>query len=221
MMLLMTWLLGQCGHRKQKDGERENAAHGEFSFTAYLPWPPYANMIAIMFEDLEPLLADLVRRDLMVERGQTIFLQGDPVRYLYFVTSGAIDLMRHQLSGAPVVLQHAGPGAILAEASLDSATYHCTAVAVSKSTFWAISKRELLKRMAQNPELALAFIRRLAHELQSARFHAEVLSMRVAARLGAWVYWRGSLPPKGEWTGLAAELGVSPEALYREIAKRK
>lgn len=179
-------------------------------------------MIAIMFEDLEPLLADLARRHLVVERGQTIFLQGDPVRYLYFVTSGAIDLMRHQLSGAPVVLQHAGPGAILAEASLDSATYHCTAAAVLKSTLWAISKRELLKHMAQNPELALAFIRRLAHELQSARFHAEVLSMRtVAARLDAWVGWRGSLPPKGEWTGLAAELGVSPEALYREIAKRK
>jgi CRP-like cAMP-binding protein len=76
--------------------------------------------------------------------------------------------------------------------------------------------------MAENPNLALAFVRRLAHELQNARFQAEVLSMKtVAARLDGWIAWRGSLPPKGKWIGLAAELGVSPEALYREIAKRR
>jgi len=43
----------------------------------------------------------------------------------------------------------------------------------------------------------------------------------VAERLGARLDWRGQLPPKGKWVELAAELGVSPEALYREIAKRK
>jgi hypothetical protein len=40
-----------------------------------------------------------------------------------------------------------------------------------------------------------------------------------AARLDGWMAWRGSLPRKGEWIGLAAQLGVSPEAVYREIAK--
>ena len=65
-------------------------------------------------------------------------------------------------------------------------------------------------------------MRRLAGELQHARFHAEVLSIRtVAARLDAWVEWNGEMPPKGEWVGLAAELGVTPEALYREIASRR
>jgi CRP-like cAMP-binding protein len=144
------------------------------------------------------------------------------VRQVYFVTAGAVELVRHQVSGTSLVLQRAGPGAILAEASLNSTTYHCAAVAVSISAVWAVSKQDLLKRIEQSPRLALAFIRRLAHELQYARFHAEVLSMKtVAERLDAWTAWRDSLPPKGQWVRLAAELGVSPESLYREIAKRK
>jgi CRP-like cAMP-binding protein len=179
-------------------------------------------MIAIMFSDLEPLLGDLGRRQLTFQAGQTVFSQGDPVRHILFVTGGSIELVRHLASGASLVLQRAGPGAILAEASLDSTTYHCAAVAVSSSTVWAVSKRDLLNRLTQSPKLALAFIRRLAHELQNARLHAEVLSMKtVAERLDAWTAWRGALPPRGQWVHLAAELGVSPESLYREIAKRK
>lgn len=175
-----------------------------------------------MFEDLEPFLRDIARRELTLASGETAFFQGDPVRYVFFVIAGAVELVRHQASGSPLVIQRAGPGAILAEASLDSARYHCAAVAVAKSTLWAVSKKELLRRMADNSNLSLAFVRRLAHELQNARFQAEILSMKtVAARLDGWIAWRGSLPPKGEWVGLAAELGVSPEALYREIAKRK
>lgn len=178
-------------------------------------------MIIIMFEDLTPLLNEFARRQLAFKAGENLFHQGDPVRHVFFVTGGAIDLVRHQASGASLVVQHAGPGTILAEASLDSAAYHCSAIAVSNSTAWAISKREFLDRLAQNPKFALALIRRLAQELQNARFHSEVLSMKtVTERLDAWIAWRGSLPPKGQWVRLAAELGVSPEALYREIAKR-
>ncbi|RXH08321.1 Crp/Fnr family transcriptional regulator [Bradyrhizobium guangzhouense] len=182
---------------------------------------PFRNMIAIMFSDLAPLLKGLDRRHLGFQPGETVFRQGDPVRYIFMVTGGAIDLLRHQASGASLVLQHAGPGTMLAEASIDSPTYHCAAVAVSSSTAWAVSKREFLNRLAQNPTLALALIRHFAHELQNARFHAEILSMKtVAERLDAWIAWRGPLPSKGQWVRLAAELGVSPESLYREIAKR-
>jgi CRP/FNR family transcriptional regulator, dissimilatory nitrate respiration regulator len=179
-------------------------------------------MIAIMFDDLEPLLQDLAGRELAVDQDELVFRQGDPVRQLFFVTAGAVHLVRHQESGAPIVLQRAGPGAILAEASLYSETYHCDAVAVAQSHLWAVAKPALLARMAQRPELAAALIRRFAHELQNARFHAELLAMKtVAARLDAWLGWRGALPPKGDRLRLAAELGVSPEALYREIARRR
>jgi len=179
-------------------------------------------MIAIMFDDLEPFLQDLARRELDFDPNEVVFRQGDLVRQLFFVTAGAVHLVRHQASGAALVLQRAGTGAILAEASLYSETYHCDAVAVTNSHLWAVSKPALLARMAQRPELAAALTRRFARELQHARFHAELLSMKtVAARLDAWLGWHGTLPPKGEWMRLSDELGVSPEALYREIAKRR
>lgn len=62
----------------------------------------------------------------------------------------------------------------------------------------------------------------LAREVWQARFRSELLSLKtVAARLEEWLNWQcGGLPPKGEWKTLAEQLGVSPEALYREIARR-
>ena len=62
----------------------------------------------------------------------------------------------------------------------------------------------------------------LAHEVQNARLRAETLALKsVAARLDAWIAWNGALPEKGKWTALAGEIAVSPEALYREIARRR
>jgi hypothetical protein len=44
----------------------------------------------------------------------------------------------------------------------------------------------------------------------------------VADRLDAWLAaGEGKLPAKGEGRGLAAEIGISPEALYRELARRR
>ena len=43
----------------------------------------------------------------------------------------------------------------------------------------------------------------------------------VFERLDDWLDWNdGNLPPKGRWKSLAAELGVTPEALYRTLAQR-
>lgn len=43
----------------------------------------------------------------------------------------------------------------------------------------------------------------------------------VAERLDAWFGEGHALPSKGEWQTLAFELGVSREALYRELARRR
>ena len=45
---------------------------------------------------------------------------------------------------------------------------------------------------------------------------------RLSDRLDAWLMMNlGKLPSKGGWLPLAAELGVTPEALYRELARRR
>lgn len=179
-------------------------------------------MIPIMFEDLEPRLVGVPRQDFAFQPGQAVFRQGDPVRRLYFVTESAIHLVRHLPNGAPLVIQRGGPGSLLAEASLHSSKYHCDAIAVTAARAWAISKTQLLKRLDEDAALGKVLTRRLAAELQQARFHAELLSLKtVSSRLDAWIEWHGKAPEKGEWKRLAAELAVSPEALYRELARRR
>ena len=62
----------------------------------------------------------------------------------------------------------------------------------------------------------------MANEIRSTRLRAEILSLKtVAERLDAWLTFNDDgLPAKGGRIALARELGVSPEALYREIARR-
>jgi CRP-like cAMP-binding protein len=85
-----------------------------------------------------------------------------------------------------------------------------------------ISKQRLRERFQNDSDFAETWTAHLAHEVQAARIRSEVLSLKtVAARLSAWLAWVGELPAKGEWKQLAEQIGVSPEALYREIAKAR
>ena len=66
-------------------------------------------------------------------------------------------------------------------------------------------------------------MRHLAGEVHRTRMRAEILSLKsVATRLGAWMALNGdALPPKGRQHLVASEMGVTPEALYRELARRR
>lgn len=178
-------------------------------------------MIEIMFQDLMPALGNIAHREFIFEAGASIFHLGDPVELVHFVQSGMIHLIRHQRDGGFLVLQRAGPGSILAEASLFSDHYHCDARAMAATQTFAVSQPDLRARISTNGEFAALWAARLSRDVQQARMQAEILTMKtVAARLDAWLASNGALPPKGGRTALAAEIGVSPEALYREIAKR-
>ncbi|MBV1701947.1 MAG: Crp/Fnr family transcriptional regulator [Hyphomicrobiales bacterium] len=153
--------------------------------------------------------------------GQTVFHLGNPVRHVHFVRHGIIHLLRYQSDGTALVLQRAAQGAMLAEASLYSDVYHCDACAQEAAVTFAVERDELRNRLDSSPQAAQALMQHFAQGLQRARLQAEILSLKtVKARLNAWLVWNGQLPPKGQWRRIASEIGVSPEALYREIAER-
>ena len=104
-----------------------------------------------------------------------------------------------------------------------SGHYHCDAIAVVATAVMAVPVREVRRWLNQDHVFALEWTKHLSWELQSARKRAEIISLRtVGARLDAWLTWNdGDLPPKGEWRRLAEEIHVSPEALYREISRRR
>ena len=103
-----------------------------------------------------------------------------------------------------------------------SERYHCDAVAVAATRTRAIAKPVLRAALARDFDLAETWAAYLAREVQATRMRAEILSLRtVADRLDSWIAARGELPAKGEWRSLAADIGTSPEALYRELARRR
>ncbi len=180
-------------------------------------------MIGIMSQDFLSKLIAKTEKSRLLAPGQTLFRANDPVRSLFVVAEGRIDLKRHQEDGTTLILQRATDLSILAEASLYSETYHCDAIAASSSLVNEISKPDFLDHLHKDPDLASSWAAYLAKEVQTARYRSEILSHKtVAERLGGWLVWQGKdLPVKGQWKNIAMEIGVSPEALYREIAKRR
>jgi CRP/FNR family transcriptional regulator, dissimilatory nitrate respiration regulator len=180
-------------------------------------------MIAIMSSSLIDRLSGLRGREQELAAGDILFRVGDLVLSLFLVTAGALRLTRALPHGLQLTLQRAGPGTILAEASLFADSYHCDANAVEDSVVRVVPLRLIRLALRDDPDLASALASDLAHELHRARAHAEILSLKtVAERVDGWLLLNGgSLPPKGRWRQLASEIGITPEALYREIALRQ
>jgi len=144
------------------------------------------------------------------------------VRRLHVVESGELCLQRDTADGASLVLQRIAAGRILAEASVHASRYHCDAIATRDSRVRSVPIATA-RRALEEPALSQAWCAMLAHELQGTRARAALLRLRgVAVRLDAWLaLTEVGLPPRGELRGLADEIGVTPEALYRELARRR
>jgi CRP-like cAMP-binding protein len=177
-------------------------------------------MTAIMSDELVPLFGDATLRS--VPAGASLFRVGDAVVSAFLLLEGRADLVRHSGEGLKMILHRAGPGQVLAEASAWSDVYHCDAVAAEDCVVAALPRAEFLERLLADRHLAELWMRRLARSVQEARLRSEIRSLpRVADRLDAWSGAGNRLPDRGRWQEVAAELGITREALYRELARRR
>lgn len=159
--------------------------------------------------------------DLELRKGDSLFRQRQRPRYMHFVVGGEIVLERTGESGDPVVLQRVRQG-FVAEASLQSGSYHCDAVVTSPG--WVISVPiDLLKEeLATDRAFALRWIGMLNAEVRRLRAQCERMSLKgVGERLLHMVETEGvngCLSIESGLKSLATELAVSHEALYRAVA---
>jgi CRP/FNR family transcriptional regulator, dissimilatory nitrate respiration regulator len=164
-------------------------------------------------------------RDRMLKRGEALFRAGQPTVGLYAVVSGRVRLVRTDHSGREVVLHHARAGETLAEASLFSPTYHCDAIAGTAGRVRLYPKAALLSEFARDPDTARSFMAHLGRQVMALRSAIERHSIRSARErvrhylaVNAGADGRTVALP-GTLKELAADLGLTHEALYRTLAR--
>lgn len=184
-------------------------------------------MIRIM-SDLISILTDALPpeaiRSVTAPAGRTLFRQGDRPQALFALHAGRVDLMRWTASGNAVRVHAAGPGELLAEASLFAGAYHCDALVREDATATRFTLSAVLGASEASPPLAFAIMRHLAAGLRDARRRLELrsvhpLSERLLLRLAELADEEGQLPEDPVMRDIAAEIGATPEATYRAMAE--
>lgn len=159
--------------------------------------------------------------------GEPVFRAGDRVHRVFYVSDGAVRLLRPLESGERAVMQVASAGAWLAEASLFSARYHCDALCIQQSVLVSVSKPELMKRLASDGVKALGLAQWMAMRLRELRQLHEIVRVRSAKeRLLRWLEWKaeeqgGDFTLACTWSEVADEIALTREALYRALADLK
>lgn len=157
--------------------------------------------------------------------GQTLFRSGEKTVGLYEVIDGKVRLVRFDRSGREAVLQVASAGDVLAEASLFSATYQCDAIAMTQAAVRLYPKAILVAELERDPKLLQTFAAKLAQQVMTLRTRLERRNIhsardRVRHYLAVKAGADGrTVSPSGTLKDLAAELGLSHEALYRTLAR--
>lgn len=159
-----------------------------------------------------------------LEPGQALFRQGDKATAIFAVEQGRLRLIRHTIDDRRVVLHTARAGDLFAEAALFSEIYHCDATADIPSRLRVLSKPGLLAAFRADADFAERFMAVLARQVMALRTRLELRSIRSARERvlqhlllaadsdGRTVRLDGSL------MDLAAEIGLTHEALYRALA---
>jgi CRP-like cAMP-binding protein len=170
-----------------------------------------------------PPLAGVVPLPRAIPAGTALFRQGDRTIGIFVLLRGALRLLRVTPDGATVTLHLVRPGEMFAEASLFATHYHCDAVADSDSVAGLYPKRALTDQLRRDPQALWSFSGELAHRLQGLRQRYELKQIRSAPqRVLQFLRLRcnadGDYRTDGTLKDIAAELGLSHEALYRALA---
>lgn len=185
-----------------------------------LDWP---SLIALEHSaGLIPSALSPLAKQVNAKTGITLFRIGDPVRHVHLVIQGEARLIRLDRHGDVVILQRSR-GGFIAEASLDSRTFHCDAVTAEPTTlllFPAIAFRNALE---DDPAFCRGWQSLLAKEVRKLRAQCERLSLNGAVdRINHYIESEGKngvvnlIQTRKAW---AAELGLSHEALYRSLRR--
>ena len=138
----------------------------------------------LLFDHLDlATIARLLRgaRVIRVERGTTLFAQGDPADRLFAVLDGWVKLVRETSAGQESVIGVFGRGESFAEAAaFQSGRFPVDAVVVERARLLVIPAQRLLAHLREQPEIAFNMLAAMSRHLRSLVRQIEQLSTRTA-----------------------------------------
>ncbi|MGQ9768423.1 MAG: Crp/Fnr family transcriptional regulator, partial [Anaerolineae bacterium] len=185
--------------------------------------PYFRNLPA---EVLEALAAIAIERH--YDRGQVIFLEGEPCAGLHLVAQGHVKIYKLSSQGREQVLHQVGPGDTFNDvAAMDGGPNPASAAALSDVVLYVIPRRELRRLAEAYPQLAWALLESISRRARHLAAMVEDLSLRsVKERLARLLLAEAArTPPAGPLdrsqmmiqAEMAARLGTVREMISRTL----
>lgn len=164
-------------------------------------------------------------RNLNFAAGETIVKHGEAPKGLYLIRSGLVKLEISSASGTVFTLRVAKTGDFFGyRALLIDEPYYFSAVAMKECSLCLIPKVKLETALAKDPELSLAVIKQLAHDLKIAdRRWLSQACEEVQHRVSRIIADLNKFLPRHHWTKkeIAQLAGTTTETVFRTLSKIK
>lgn len=159
-----------------------------------------------------------------VKAGATLFRRGETPRSIFYVFAGEIRLLRRERDGMEIILQRSRSG-FVAEASVESAHYHCSAEAVEASQVLCFPIQAFRAALDEDRVFRREWMVLLAREVRKLRAQCERLCLNTAAdRIIHYIESEGmdgSVELDQTRKAWAAGLGLTHETVYRTLRRLK
>ena len=160
---------------------------------------------------------------LFLDKGESLFQQGATIERMFVLVRGRVRLLRHTVEGNAVVLHSGRAGEMIAEASLFSDTYHCSAIVDQHAEFHTLERNAALAQILDSPGNSRRVLKLLSHQVRNLRGLIEVRNIRSAqsrilAYLSNMAGSDGRVILNASLRDIAYKLGLAHETLYRELS---
>lgn len=178
-----------------------------------------------MIDDfLNKLSLEIPSERMTIRKNDNIFSQGKSIRNLYYILEGKIKLVRNTVEGEEIIMHVAYSGELLAEASLFSDQYHCSAVADSESVVLSYNKAELMSHLEEYPATMKYLLKIFAQQVKDLRVISEIKNIH-SAKERILAYLKNEMRDSKRINlsislkDTAYKIGLAHETFYRELKK--
>ena len=175
-------------------------------------------MIKTLFTDY----LTLKPQTLLLNKGDPLFSQGNDVTHSYFIKTGKIKLIRHSSDGSLIVLHIGQQGESIAEASLFSNQYHCSAIAAVASEILLVNKQDIIQFLEENPKVMIELLALFSRQIRDLRTLNEIKNIR-SAKERVLTFIKTNIDDNKELTldlplkDIAYKIGLAHETFYRAL----